>query len=492
MSTSQRQALLLGVYADGEGQPALTAPAQAFAADKPQLVDLARSSGLVEKLAKPGACRVFHELGAPQYSAVGLVSLGKASAGYSALEQVDEARENVRVAVAAGVKALAETGAGAVHVEACGDAEAAGEAATLCLDVYDDLKAEKKPRPALALHGAAGEEEAAWARGVVLGEGQNLARRLMEAPANVMTPTAFAKVATDVVGAVPGVTVQVHDKEWAEEKKMGCYLSVAQGSAEPCKFVELLYAGDPAGPDAPAYALVGKGITFDSGGTSIKPSAQMDAMRADMGGAACSLAALYTVARLGVKRNVRAFLACTENMPGGRATKPGDVHTSMSGKTVQIDNTDAEGRLVLCDALHYAQTFPLTGLLDMATLTGAMCIALGCGAAGAFSNNEASWAALHAAGVRTGDRVWRMPLFRLYSGQMKEASPLADINNISGTRDAGSCTAAGFLSEFVTHDNWMHLDIAGVMMNKTEVPYIPKGMSGRPTRTIVEFLASLQ
>merc|ERR1712004_288598 len=451
--TSQGHGLVLGVYqGEKDGEVAFTKATQEFVNAKAgRLPELLQISGLAAK-AKKGQCQLFHGLDA-EYTSVGVVSLGKQGVGYNALEEVEEGRENVRSAVAGAIKKLAETGVKSIHIDPCGDAEAAAESATLCLDVYDDLKSEdkKKPKPAMQCVDTAADVTAAWQRGVVLGEGQNFARRLMEAPANVMTPTRFSELAQEYLGRCANTTVNVHDKAWAEEKKMGCFLSVAQGSWEPLKFVHVVYQG--AVNDSPPYAMVGKGITFDSGGISIKPSANMDAMRADMGGAACVLASIYTAARLQLPINIMAFIPLTENMP----------------------------------ALRYAQTFNPRGILDMATLTGAMVVALGSACTGVFTNNTESFSLLHKAGTVTGDRVWRMPLFQHYKKQMTDCV-LADVNNLGAGREGGSCTAAGYLWEFVNHDNWMHLDIAGVMGNKAEVPYVPKGMSGRPTRTIVEYL----
>merc|ERR1711976_116201 len=260
-----------------------------------------------------------------------------------------------------------------------------------------------------------------------MGEGQNFSRRLMEPPANVMTPTRFAEVISENIGPLDNVTVTVRDRAWAESQKMGSFLSVTNGSDEPCKFLEVEYKGGKDG-DAP-FAIVGKGITFDSGGISLKPPQGMDEMRADMGGAACTLASIYTAARLKLPINIMGFMPLCENMPSGKATKPGDVVTAMNGKTIQVDNTDAEGRLILADALLYAQTFNPSGIIDMATLTGAMMVALGSSAAGVFSNSTELWNVLQKAGGRTGDRVWRMPLFKHFTKQITE-SQLADVNNI--------------------------------------------------------------
>merc|ERR1719461_2544640 len=269
--------------------------------------------------------------------------------------------------------------------------------------------------------------------------------------------------------------------------KMGSFLSVARGSHEPAKFLEMHYnSGDS---DSPPVVLVGKGVTFDTGGISIKPSAKMDAMRGDMGGAAT--ATMKAVASLGLKINLKVLVPLTENMPGGSATKPGDVVTAMNGVTIQVDNTDAEGRLILADALCYADTLKPRLVMDVATLTGAISVALGAGAAGVYSKRTGDWETLSQCGARAGDRVWRMPLWKLYNEKMKK-SALADLNNISLSPGGGSCTAAAFLSNFTSCPAWLHLDIAGVMDNSAgDVKYLSNGMSGRPTRTLVHYLQQL-
>ncbi|KAG7221896.1 hypothetical protein INR49_016922 [Caranx melampygus] len=272
---------------------------------------------------------------------------------------------------------------------------------------------------------------------------------------------------------LPDFGLFLWSQAWIEEQQMGAFLSVSKGSEEPPVFLELHYNGSPDSTQAPLL-LVGKGITFDSGGISLKPSSSMDAMRADMGGAA-------TV----------CLAPLCENMPSGKATKPGDVVTAKNGKTIQVDNTDAEGRLILADALCYGHTFNPRAIVNVATLTGAMDVALGSAATGVFTNSDWLWEQLHKASVVTGDRVWRMPLFQHYTRQVTD-SQLADLNNIGKySRSGGACTAAAFLREFVTAPHWAHLDIAGVMSNKDEIPYLRKGMSGRPTRTLVEFAARL-
>ncbi|XP_047736791.1 cytosol aminopeptidase [Hyalella azteca] len=390
--------------------------------------------------------------------------------------------EAIRTAVAAGYRSLSEVGVSSVIVDACGDAEAAAEGAVLASFLYQTFKTEKKDRPDIVPHTETDRD--AWKRGVALAEAQNLARELMETPANHLTPTIFAQRAKDVLEPL-GVSVTPHDATWAQERRMGAFLSVTRGSAEPPVFLELSYDGAEQGQQH--LALVGKGVTFDAGGISLKPSKGMEAMRADMGGAACVVGALHAIATLKLPLNVKAYIPLCENLPSGTATKPGDVITAANGKTIQVDNTDAEGRLILADALHFACLDKPRALVDMATLTGAMSVALGGGAAGAFSSSDELWHAMQAAGMTTGDRVWRMPLWQVYSKQVTEHG-MADVHNLGKyEREAGSCTAASFLQQFVTCEHWMHLDIAGVMENRDEVPYLSKGMSGRPTRTIVQF-----
>ena len=305
-----------------------------------------------------------------------VVGLGKKEGReFDSEEGVDWGREAVRKAAASGVRAAAELKAGEVHVETFGDGEAAAEGATLANWKYDQFKSDKKPLPkvgCLVRGGDEGEGDGeGWKRGEVLGNAQNLARRLMEAPASFLTPTQFCEEAKQALEGLP-VQVEVRDKSWAEEKGMGSFLSVAQGSAQPPKFLELHYKGGDEG--APPAVFVGKGVTFDTGGISIKPSAKMDLMRGDMGGAAVVTSCMTAVARLGMRLNLTVLVPLTENMPGSRATRPGDVVTAMNGKTIQVeavfvkdiaiglttdmqvDNTDAEGRLILADALCYADT----------------------------------------------------------------------------------------------------------------------------------------
>jgi len=336
------------------------------------------------------------------------------------------------------------------------------------------------------------EDGLSWDTGVIYGQAQNNARELMETPANLMTPSIFGKRAEELLSGIENMTVKVHDEKWAEEKKMGAFLSVTRGSEEPAKFLEIIYKGDAA--ENTEVVLVGKGVTFDTGGISIKPSANMEMMRGDMGGAAAVLSAMKAIGHLKLNVNVVAVMPLCENMPSGSATKPGDVITAMNGTTIQVNNTDAEGRLILADALYYSTNlYKPKYVIDVATLTGAMAVALGFEYTGVFCNDDDMWQQMNEAGRKTHDRVWRMPLDAKYAVAMKKTEN-ADLANISAAGvGAGSCTAAAFLSFFVDgyktkSVKWMHMDIAGTMSTSAAAGVQVSGMSGRGTRPIIEFV----
>ncbi|XP_047500081.1 cytosol aminopeptidase-like isoform X3 [Penaeus chinensis] len=475
-SVENKAGVVVGVY-DSDGKETLSDGAQQVNTESSgNLSRLLQYGGAVKK----GKSRVLYGV-SETFPVVAVVGLGPAEKAEEVLEERDEAKEAVRAAVAAGCRSLEEAGMSRIQVDPCGDAEAAAEGAHLVTFKYQELKAKKKPVPTIE---CLVKDNESWIRGAVLAEGQNVARRLMETPANILTPTNFAQEAVNSLEGL-GVEVLVRGYEWAKERNMNAFLSVTRGSVEPPVFLELTYRG--ADYTEKPLAIVGKGVTFDTGGISLKPSANMDKMRADMGGAACTIGSLLVAASLRLPINIKGFIPLCENMPGGSATKPGDVVVASNGKSIQIDNTDAEGRLILADALHYASQHKPRAMIDMATLTGAMAVALGAGATGVFSNSSILWQLMHRAGATSGDRVWRMPLWKHYSSQVTDCH-LADINNQAKDKPAGgSCSAAAFLKEFVTCDHWMHLDIAGVMENKDEVPYLGKGMSGRPTRTVAHF-----
>ncbi|MFC2072815.1 leucyl aminopeptidase [Chloroflexota bacterium] len=322
-------------------------------------------------------------------------------------------------------------------------------------------------------------------KGRILAEATNLARDMVNEPANYMTPTDMAEMAAKLAETY-GLELSVLEREQMEELGMGALLGVARGSREPPKFIVLRYHGiDPSEADV---ALIGKGITFDSGGISIKPSEKMGEMKGDMAGGAAVMAAIGAIAQLKPKVNVMAIIPATENLPGGSALKPADVLTAMNGKTIEIISTDAEGRLTLADALSYAKKHEAKLMIDVATLTGACVVALGDICTGAFGNNQGLVDKVIAAGAEAGERIWQMPMYEEYKEQNK--SEVADIKNTGG-RYGGAITAAQFVAEFAGDTPWVHLDIAGTFMSEKERNYLVKGATGVPVRTLVNLVLSL-
>jgi leucyl aminopeptidase len=323
--------------------------------------------------------------------------------------------------------------------------------------------------------------DAAVARGIVLGESSNLARELANEPANILTPRTFAERAS-TIARESGVAVEVLDEKAIERIGMRLLLGVARGSAEPPRVIVLRH--EPAGArQSPVLGLVGKGITFDTGGISIKPADGMERMKDDMAGGAAVVCAMRAIAMLNAPIRVVGVVPTAENMPGGRALKPGDVLTSASGKTVEVINTDAEGRLILGDALWHARQLGATHLVDVATLTGACVVALGKIVSGLFGRPDAWRNIVQEVALRAGDRCWPMPLYDEYFEQMR--SEIADMIN-SGGRPGGACTAAAFLKEFTGDLPWVHMDIAGTAWADEAKPHQPKGPVGVAVRTLAQ------
>jgi len=328
-------------------------------------------------------------------------------------------------------------------------------------------------------------------QGITYGESQNFARTLVNEPGNVLTPTELGRRASAMCAEV-GLSCEVFGIDKILELKMGAFAAVTQGSSEPPALIVIKYEPPTAPAEGtPVFGLVGKGITFDTGGISIKPADNMDKMKYDMAGAAAMLGAMRSIALLKPAVRVLSVICSCENMPDGKAFKPGDVITAMSGKTIEIMNTDAEGRLVLADGLHYAQQLGATTLVNAATLTGAIGVALGLLNAGLFSNDDATTQRFLDATPATGEKYWRMPCTDDYRDQIK--SQIADIMNTGGSRYGGATTAAMFLKEFVGDTPlipWIHLDIAGTAWMDEQKPWQSKGPTGVAVRTIAEWVRS--
>ncbi|MCW5323473.1 leucyl aminopeptidase [Verminephrobacter aporrectodeae subsp. tuberculatae] len=368
--------------------------------------------------------------------------------------------------------------AGAVSAGAVSTAlQALAEASYVYTSTKPTAQARSLQRCVVGVPDAAAVRDA-FDRGVALVAGVELAREWGNRPANHATPSLLADAAR-ALAKLPRIQCKVHGPAEVARLGMGAFMAVARGSEEPLRFIELRYGG--AAKDQAPVVLVGKGITFDTGGISIKPAAEMDEMKFDMCGAASVLGAFRALGELQPAINVLGLIPACENMPDGRAVKPGDVVTSLSGKTIEVLNTDAEGRLVLCDALSYAARFKPAAVVDVATLTGACMIALGNVRSGLFANDDGLAAALHAAGEAALDTCWRMPLDDDYAEGLK--SNFADMGNVAG-RAGGAITAAKFLQKFVGEMPWAHLDIAGAAWKSGTA----KGATGRPVGLLVHYL----
>mgnify|MGYP001096080689 CR=1 FL=1 len=367
--------------------------------------------------------------------------------------------------------------------------QSAAEGAVLAAWRFRELKTgagETEPPTAvtdITLVGDGADFEAGVAAGTITGESENLARSLQSRPGNVATPTHLADVAE---GIGHGLEVDILGPDRLKEERMGALLAVAQGSDEEPRLIVMKHMG--GSDDEKPLVLVGKGLTFDAGGISLKPPKGMEDMRFDMSGGAGVIGAMAAIARLGVKRNVIGIVPSSENLLGGRAVKPGDVVTTRSGKTVEIINTDAEGRLILCDSLDYALQFEPDAMIDCATLTGAVVIGLGSHAIGLLGTDQALIDEVKAAGERSGERCWQLPLWEEYRKQLD--TPQSDLQNVGG-RPAGTITAAWFLREFVKETKWAHLDVAGTAYGDgTKASYLRKGGYGVPTRLLVDWVRS--
>ena len=434
--------------------------------------------------AKAGATLMLYELPGVAARRVLLAGFGKEGAA-----GIREFRDGVRGAVRAAADAgCADVALFITDVEASdGDAGwAIRQAAQVALETtyrFDRLKSARDRRQPLQriLFGVTGKAaglEAQLARGVAIGDGVNLARDLGNLPPNVCTPTYLADQARALARSHK-LKVEVLERKDMEKLGMGSLLSVGNGSRQPPKLIVMQHRGGTA--KQKPVVLVGKGITFDTGGISLKPGGEMDEMKFDMSGAGSVIGTMRAVAQMKLPLNVVGIAPATENMPDGNATRPGDIVTSMSGQTIEILNTDAEGRLVLCDALTYAERFQPAAVIDIATLTGACVIALGHVASGLFSNDDKLAREVLDAGQASFDRAWHMPAWEDYQDQLK--SNFADIANIGG-RPAGSVTAACFLARFARKFKWAHLDIAGTAWKSGR----EKGSTGRPVPLLTQFL----
>jgi leucyl aminopeptidase len=486
LETVKADALVVGVYA--EEKRLRDAAARLDKALGGQLAEILAAERFA---AKPAHVTHAHTGGRTPARRVVVVGLGK---------RAELTLETVRRAASAGLRCARDLGAKSVAMEALGDrlpararAHAVTEGAILGAYAFDRYKREKAEKRVTALSvvepdGRRRREVADGARtGEVFAEATCFARDLVNGPANDVHPTHLAKVAAEIAKAAK-LGIRVFDRAECQKMGMGLFLGVAAGSEQPPKFIHLTYT--PSGRRRRRVAVIGKGITFDSGGLDLKPAEGMLRMKDDMSGAAAVLAIMRALPRLAPAVEVHGLIAATENMPSGAAIRPGDILRAMNGTTVEIGNTDAEGRLTLADALCYAaDEVNADEMIDMATLTGACVVALGPTCSGLFANDQPLADRLLAAAEASGERMWRLPLIDEYREHLK--SEVADLNNV-GPRGGGAITAGLFLKEFAGDRPWAHLDIAGPAFVEKDTPLGPKGATGAPVRTLLAYLSALR
>jgi leucyl aminopeptidase len=484
LENAQADTLVVGVYA--EDKRLRDAAARVDRALGGQVREILES----EKFAgKPGHVTHTHTAGRLPARRVVVVGLGR---------RQDLTLETVRRAASAAVRRARELGARAVALDVLGDrlptrsrAHAVAEGAMLGAYTFDRYKKEKADKRVEALtlvetDGRRRRDVAEGARtGRIFAEATCFARDLVNSPANDIHPSHLARVAQQIAREAK-LELKVFDRAECEKMGMGAFLGVAAGSEQPPKFIHLTYA--PAGRRRKRVAIIGKGITFDSGGLDLKPPESMLRMKDDMSGAAAVLAIMRALPSLAPAVEVHGLIAATENMPSGSAIRPGDVLRAMNGTTIEVGNTDAEGRLTLADALCYAgDKIDADEVVDMATLTGACVVALGPMCSGLFANDQPLANRLLAAAEHAGERVWQLPLIDEYREHLK--SEVADLNNV-GPRGGGAITAGLFLKEFAGDRPWAHLDIAGPAFVEKDTPIGPKGATGAPVRTMLCYLMS--
>ncbi|AGY59461.1 leucyl aminopeptidase [Gloeobacter kilaueensis] len=481
-------ALLVGLFQDGP------APAEVLSALDPVAAQVVLEVIAEEEFKPKPRQKLSVRVGsAASVRKVVLVGLG---------ERSKYTLEALRQAVGEGARALKaiKAASAGVWIPPAGDDELASVEAIvegLCLALHTDARfrshkkngdgegngSENKLAKVSLIVGGEADFEAAIRKGNILAEGTIFARELVSAPANYVTPTYLAEQAQAIADA-GGLTSEILEKEDCERLGMGAYLGVAQGSDMPPKFIHLTYK--PAeGTPRKRLAIIGKGLTFDSGGLSIKPAKGMELMKIDMGGAAAALGAARALAQLKPNVEVHFIVAATENMVSGHAIHPGDILTASNGKTIEVDNTDAEGRLTLADALVFAEKLGVDAIVDLATLTGACVVALGNDIAGLLSPNDELASQVRAAGEASGEKFWPLPMEDTYFENMK--SVVADMRN-TGSRDGGTITAALFLKQFVEKTPWVHLDIAGPVWTEKQRGYLNRGGTGFGVRTLVRFV----
>ncbi|CAH0715964.1 unnamed protein product, partial [Brenthis ino] len=481
--------LVLGVYFNEnvkEEGAILTASAQKY--DKQCDGKLWKQLKLTP-IPKLGEYRIFYDLDST-YGFVAVAGLGTECLRFDTNEQLDESKEAIRVAAGLGAHALQKFQPSVIHVESFGNAEAAAEGATLSTWKFQKYRHTSStqivPKAKLQLFDDCDFD--GWKIGALKAESQNLARYLQEMPPNILNPIAFAKIAVDLLCELD-INVEIKTQGWAASHEMGGFIAIGKSSMQPPLYVEISYFG--ADECTRPIVLIGKGVTFNSGSLDPKPKKDLKYMKGDMAGAACVLAITRAAAILKLPVNIRGILPLCELMPGGRSPKFGDVVSSANGKTIHIRLPSREGRLLIADSLVYARNYWPQFILDIGTMSKELIYTLGGAACACYTNSEELFNYAEAASSQTGDRIWRMPLWKFYEDRIKNCE-CADIANTGQDEFGDSPNCAAFLKQFVCDSRWLHFDTYNVAYTKgLDFPYLHKGMTGRPTRTVIEMIHQL-
>ncbi|XP_075215371.1 cytosol aminopeptidase-like [Lycorma delicatula] len=438
---------------------------------------------------KLGETEVFH--GLADYHAVAVVGLGPKDPPYNEVEYLNETKENVRIAAGAGARKLQKLCVNKIEIESFACAEAAAEGAILAVWRFQDLKNKESRDTVSEIYPFDDNDVSGWQKGREKAKAQNFARMLEQCPSNIMTPTHFVECAVEEL-CQAGIQVEARDYDWMQNSKMLSFLTMAQGSCEPPLLLEMAYCG--GSPDNKPVLMIGKGVTFNSGGLCLNPdNKQLLEYSADMAGAAVVLGVFKGLSALKVPINCNAIIPLCENMPGGNAAMPGLVVTALNGKTIRIDNTKHDGRIFLVDGLIYGERYKPSITITVATLADNMRIAMASGPSACYTVSDLLWEDLKKAGADTGDRVWRLPLWRHFETKIKAATD-ADYRTVGKGKGGEPCTAAAFFKLFAPKGEFIHIDISGTGRVSTEIgyPYLKKNlMTGRPVRTLIEFLSYL-
>ncbi|KAM3969039.1 leucyl aminopeptidase-like protein [Aphomia sociella] len=438
---------------------------------------------------KLGEHRIFYDLD-PEFAYVAIAGLGSECLAFNHIEQLDENKEAIRIAAGVGAKALRTFNPKSIHVESFGNAEAAAEGAELAVWQFQEYRSSTHqptaPISELQLYDDC--DFLGWKIGKRKAEAQNLARYLQEMPANILNPTTFAKIAVDLLCELD-INVEVKTQGWAISHEMGGFVAIGKSSVQPPLYVEISYYGTDE--CTRPIVLIGKGVTFDSGSLDLKPQKELRYMKGDMAGAACVLATTRAAARLKLPVNIRGILPLCELMPNGSSPKFGDVVYSAKGKTIHIRLPSREGRLLIADSLVYARNYWPKFIFDIGTMSKELVHTLDGAACVCYTNSEELFCYTESASSQTGDRVWRMPLWKFYEDRVLDCAT-ADVANTGRHQYGDSPTCAAFLKQFICDSKWLHFDTYNVAYSKgRDFPYLGRGMTGRPTRTIIELLTQL-